>query len=506
MTGGMIVSAWARWIVGRDRGTPATHQARRHALPFVAFAAVGIAVVFAAPDVGVDRTRWQFVAAVAGSAIAVPFMVVWLGELRPVVAVVPPLCGLALLVLLAAATGGATSSAMVLILLPLAWFGYAGSDRQIALGLTVFGLLLAALMAWSTPPGHRLYDWDHGAETALAGLAVVTGLRRLARDRDAFERRLRAAAITDPLTGLPNRAAWSELGRVALAQAARRGDHVLVASLDLDGFKELNDSRGHQAGDDALREVAVRWREAVRAGDILCRVGGDEFLLLLVASGFDDIPAVVERVRAHTPAPLSCSAGIARWDGRQSLVELVRAADGALYAAKATGRDRTVVSSAATDTAVEQRRRANVAVARAGEMAVGAGDGGHHSFDDLVSDAGVVRLTARENHFVSVSPNCVRVLGWQPEQLLALTFTELVHPDDLAATMREAGRVGDAGAQVEGFETRFRCADGTYRRLRFHACTDGSLWRAVAVEVPSLLGLEPRIDGLSVAAAPRPHP
>jgi PAS domain S-box-containing protein len=245
----------------------------------------------------------------------------------------------------------------------------------------------------------------------------------------------------------------------------------------------------------ALREVAARWTAVLRAGDVLCRAGGDEFLLLLVSGGFDGASSVVERLRERTPQPLSCSAGIARWDGRQSLQELVKTADAALYAAKATGRDRTVLASQETEKAAKQRRLANSRVPRAGEMRLDSGSGGGYSFDALVSDAGLLRLTAREDHFVSVSSNCTRVLGWQPEQLLALTFTEVVHPDDLRAALAEAGKVDEAGTEVDGFEARIRCADGSYRLLRFHAATDGNLWHAVAYDVTAHDRAAPRVAG-----------
>jgi hypothetical protein len=79
----MYVPAWLRWVIGRDRGSDAAHLARRHALPFVIFAAVGVALAVIAPDTGVDRGRWQFLAAMAGSAFGLVFMLVWLREVGP---------------------------------------------------------------------------------------------------------------------------------------------------------------------------------------------------------------------------------------------------------------------------------------------------------------------------------------------------------------------------------------------------------------------------------------
>src|SRR5690242_4836683 len=107
----MLVSAWVRWIVGRDRGTAAGRTARRQVLPFVAFSAVGVMIAFLAPDVGADRTRWQFIAAMVGSGIGIPFMLVWTGEVRPALRPLLPMAGLVSLTLLAAGTGGLTSEA-----------------------------------------------------------------------------------------------------------------------------------------------------------------------------------------------------------------------------------------------------------------------------------------------------------------------------------------------------------------------------------------------------------
>jgi diguanylate cyclase (GGDEF)-like protein/PAS domain S-box-containing protein len=413
---------------------------------------------------------------------------VLLTDLRPCLEVVPALFGMASLALVASAAGGVDSDATVLLLLPLFWFGYAGSDRQIAAGLAWFALMLATLVVFVNLRLHGRLDWDHAILVAFVGVSLTFGLRRIARDRQALESRLAEAAITDRLTGLPNVSAWPEIARVTMALMAGTNDRLSIASLDLDGFKALNDSAGHPAGDQALRDTSTRWGAILRRGDMLCRVGGDEFLLLLPGAGVEEATTIVDRLRERTPTPLTCSSGLAEWDRAQTLTELVAAADSALYAAKASGRNRTVVASAATIRAAELRRSAGLAVAGSDEMAVGHKPGSDtHDFEfefgTLVSKAGVILLTARENHFISLSPSCETVLGWAPEEPLGLTFAELVHPDDLAATLTEAGRVEEAGQRVEGFQTRFRCADGSYKRLRFHAATDGRTWHAVALEV-----------------------
>jgi predicted signal transduction protein with EAL and GGDEF domain len=95
--------------------------------------------------------------------------------------------------------------------------------------------------------------------------------------------RLRTEASTDALTGVANRRAWEAEAARSLAHAARTGEPLTVAILDLDGFKEINDRDGHSAGDRVLREVATQWRSRLRASDLLGRHGGDEFVLCLPA-------------------------------------------------------------------------------------------------------------------------------------------------------------------------------------------------------------------------------
>jgi diguanylate cyclase (GGDEF)-like protein/PAS domain S-box-containing protein len=188
------------------------------------------------------------------------------------------------------------------------------------------------LVTWKAAPG-SLY-------TCI--VRDISRRKKTERERDELLRRVEAMARTDELTGLANRRAWDEELRRELARATRLGYSMHVVMLDLDRFKDFNDSQGHQAGDALLREVGAVWRLVARVTDFVARYGGDEFALLLPECSEDDVRTVVKRLREALPAGLGCSAGVARWDGRMSAEELVARADAALYQAKASGRDRVV--------------------------------------------------------------------------------------------------------------------------------------------------------------------
>jgi diguanylate cyclase (GGDEF)-like protein len=183
---------------------------------------------------------------------------------------------------------------------------------------------------------------------ALIGTTIqrlVAELRARELEREALLARLDRLAHTDGLTGLQNRRAWSEVLRHTLASATRTGDRVHVVMLDLDGFKAINDTHGHLAGDRLLRELAAAWQPLLREADALARFGGDEFAVLLPGCTEAEAEAIAERLRAAAPPGHTVSAGIAAWDGDEHADELLGRADAALYAAKAGGRDRVSVAA-----------------------------------------------------------------------------------------------------------------------------------------------------------------
>jgi diguanylate cyclase (GGDEF)-like protein len=149
------------------------------------------------------------------------------------------------------------------------------------------------------------------------------------------------AAQTDALTGLPNRRAWDSHLKRSLAEERQ----IAIAMLDFDHFKAFNDTHGHPAGDRLLKEAAAAWRDQLRTGDLLARVGGEEFALMLVDCELHAATDVVERLRASMPQGRTCSVGLAvRVDG-EGAESIITRADRALYQAKADGRNRVALAA-----------------------------------------------------------------------------------------------------------------------------------------------------------------
>jgi diguanylate cyclase (GGDEF)-like protein/PAS domain S-box-containing protein len=197
-------------------------------------------------------------------------------------------------------------------------------------------------------------EWRH-LEAHVTDLRHDRGIRGVVLNaRDTTERvrlqdELVRQAYHDGLTGLANRSLFRDRLEQALARSTRAGGTIAVLVLDLDGFKQVNDSLGHDAGDQLLRTVAERLNETVRATDTVARFGGDEFAVLL--DGADEALAVSLARRALArlaePAavagrelPVAASIGIAVYAGEGGGDDLVRDADVAMYAAKDAGRGR----------------------------------------------------------------------------------------------------------------------------------------------------------------------
>ena len=155
-------------------------------------------------------------------------------------------------------------------------------------------------------------------------------------------------ARTDYLTGLNNRGAFQELAEIQVTYCKRHKFPASVIVLDLDDFKKINDTHGHSAGDDALRQFSQQIANGTRASDICGRIGGEEFAIFLPNTKLDDAVVVAEKIRQALDRslmrnegegfPITASLGVAT--GVYDLEQLLALADSALYSAKKAGKNR----------------------------------------------------------------------------------------------------------------------------------------------------------------------
>ena len=248
-------------------------------------------------------------------------------------------------------TGGASSPVLVWFALPAVTLGFRFEERGMIAG-TVF--VVAMFLASGVAPDPEA-AWEQRQHLiAVAALIISTVI--LSGALVESDRAHRRRSTLDPLTGLFNRNALEQrLGELD-GQLCDPDEGLSYAFLlcDLDNFKRVNDQYGHPTGDAVLQDVAYTMRAALRAGDSIYRVGGEEILVMLPGASHADAVEIAERlrieVRERQPVgvPVSLSIGVAVAEpGRVDTEELLSRADAALYAAKAGGRDLVFVDSAA---------------------------------------------------------------------------------------------------------------------------------------------------------------
>ena len=246
----------------------------------------------------------------------------------------------------------------------------------LAIGLSLTGALALRLARSISQPVAALVS---GVERMASGeldvtIAQTASARELAALEEGFNSMARAIAEShrtlqsriddataklayqarhDPLTGLPNRRVFEQKLEESVNASRRAGDHGALCFIDLDRFKIVNDTCGHAAGDELLMRIALLIRDRVRDGDIVCRIGGDEFALILRGCSRDDALRLAESLRAGVSDfrfdwhghffSVGASVGLTCIDGTQSdPSEILIAADAACYEAKRSGRNRVV--------------------------------------------------------------------------------------------------------------------------------------------------------------------
>jgi diguanylate cyclase (GGDEF)-like protein len=193
------------------------------------------------------------------------------------------------------------------------------------------------IVVWQTPM-EALSDAPAGVLRLLAAQAAV------AIEHAALRGRMDALALTDALTGLVTKRVWEEELPRELARARRSESPVSVAILDIDHMGAFNMLRGEREGDRMIKETAARWRNELREVDVLARLGGTEFGVVLPVCGLGEACDVLDRVRDATPRDQTASAGVARWDTEEPAELLVARCRDALAAAKESGRNVTIAA------------------------------------------------------------------------------------------------------------------------------------------------------------------
>jgi diguanylate cyclase (GGDEF)-like protein len=309
----------------------------------VRFAVLGNCVPVAIATVtGLGSHHPLFYAGAAGACVA-PIVVTAASRRHRILFYAAAFGGIPALTAMQSYSGGVASGYSVLAMMAMIWFGLQASDRELILAMLLLAACCYAPMLVVGPPAYPV-SWGHATLLLLIGCSVAGSLRMLARETQSLTRRLREEAVIDDLTGLLNRRGWRQAAPRELARSARSGLPLVLLMIDLDDFKQLNDLQGHDRGDRALRAIAEGLRATLRAGDVVARLGGDEFVALLSNSTLEGAHAAVKRLRDALPMRIAFSGGVAVWDTREDLDELLRRADLALYAAKAAGGDRTEVA------------------------------------------------------------------------------------------------------------------------------------------------------------------
>ncbi len=294
-----------------------------------------------------------------------------------------------------------------------------GIRSEVAVPVRVGGRLWGVLSLRSAEP----YAFRSGAEGRLERFTELIGMAIANADARA---QLTAMASTDSLTGIPNQRAFNARLVEEAAAAENGGEGLCLAVFDVDHFKRVNDTLGHQVGDAVLVEIAARLSALLPERDMLARVGGEEFAWIMV--GVDPDRALEQAEQARRAicdteitgvGRVTISAGVARFDAGLPAGDLFRHADLALYLAKSRGRDRCVPYVAdeveglpgrgATDAEERRRRAASIHVLA---RAVDAKDGGRPRHSERVA---------------AVSEAIGRELGWSADPLARLREAALVH-------------------------------------------------------------------------------
>jgi diguanylate cyclase (GGDEF)-like protein len=390
------------------------------------------------PHERVVRSRWRE-----------PFFVLW------------SITNIGLTAVVVAADGGSTSPLALLFFVPVV---FAALSYPLVSVVVIGALDYISYIAVGVGAAHPNPDYVGFFAFVLACVAVLCGWH--ARDQDRRRAALSRVSRADPLTGCLNRRGFEERFDAELSRAQRTGLPVGLIMLDLDHFKEINDTRGHAAGDDVLRWAVDVMNDVVRPMDVVGRIGGDEFAVAVPGAGPDDSMTVAKRLQEALLDRAPASIGVACFptDGADR-DELQRSADVGLYAGK---RDRPP----------------NLQLT-AKEL----------SWATTLARAVDERMAVQHEHSWKVAEHCVTIaeeLGWSERDLELLQMAAILHDvgkvsipdhilrkrDPLTEKEWEAVRLNpvrgaEMVARIQGLETIVPWIRHSHERLDGHGYPDG---------------------------------
>jgi diguanylate cyclase (GGDEF)-like protein/PAS domain S-box-containing protein len=325
---------------------PGTHQrlvSQSAVALFLGAGAVTIANSYASPHLGAEGVNVAALHVFGVVSLASGLLISWRA---PETIRLPARLAIAVwgLVLLAGAaaigrsavTPQAPISIPIFMMVVLVWLGLT-SERGTAAAFAPVTIGASAYMAFGIP-GSRV-EFSNATLVIVVSVVVAETIAWAMCELRKREELLAVQAMTDPLTGLLNRAAFAE----ALEDCCARREHLMLAFVDLNDFKEVNDTFGHQVGDEVLVEIGRRLRRVAREEDVVARFGGDEFVVLFRIVDAVDTDTLLCRIRSVIAEPwteigppaITASVGIVDdHTGSQSPAELLRAADAAMYSRK----------------------------------------------------------------------------------------------------------------------------------------------------------------------------
>jgi diguanylate cyclase (GGDEF)-like protein len=275
----------------------------------LAFVSIGAAAVTTVLLIGGERLPgWTFYVWTACGTLLVTFGLVFNGERD------------------GGAAGGDEMYYLWVVLYAAHYFGRLATAVQVAMIAAAYTVALIEI----DPGPIATSRWLTTVGLAVGAAAAV---RVLSERIELLVGELRLAASTDPLTGLLNRRAFEERAAGELARARRTGEPFAALVVDVDQFKQINDREGHAAGDAALVALAEALTAELREIDSVARIGGDEFAILLPATGVTGARTIAERLRRRSAVAISVGTAVYGVDGLTA-DDLARAADAALYDAK----------------------------------------------------------------------------------------------------------------------------------------------------------------------------